>query len=617
MTEQTTTDGFTIRIDDMRERRGRLTGLVAVFQGAESKFGRYVRDLEDEGAVRQTAEDIGKAIDRDAGMIYERLWMQIEEAQTALEERPGYTMPPPHKYAESVRYMLDKMSEDGRWLFTRETQACYYFNGVTSTPVNVRSDEIKTVIALKFGRAEDEPGMKHLFTRLTTYPLLPNVGEPVTLRHNSWYDMAHNTLYLDMMEGSILRVTADAEPEVIRNGTDGVLFDPEPVGTPWSYVPGTARRLRKEWIDRMSFSTREDCPFTQGEQRFFFHLWVLSFWFRSQMRARPLAMAYGETGSGKTTALEQTGQLLIGPRFTTNPSPDKDQRRDFETAVVNQRYMVIDNLDYYVPWLEDLLAAISTGSAIKTRVLFENMKLGHYYPDVFMSVSTREPKHRRDDIANRSIFYLFEPVPTERKQDLNDMYNWVEERRDELLSEMVDMAREILKTERPRGGGISFRMTGFALFCKRAALAMDRMVEEGELDMPLDDGYDWHTQMLDSVLAKQEAYQTQYTVEQDPLMTVLPLWVMERDNQGSENWRRWHRSTAMFRAMAALAEREGISWPIKSVQALGQRITSRRSSLETEYVIETKREGAHGGRPGGTYYHIRPLDFEAPADLFS
>lgn len=576
-------------------------GRIVLLDGRDVVLGRDVENFDDESEISVLVDLLR---DHNIADPAAAIRGKVTAAAQALDEIPGYGPPKPHAHDGVGRWMIDQLTDSGRWLISKAERIPYYFNGVTKEPVDCRSDEMANVVTKKFGHYPDEPPVKHALVMIAHHPEV--AGEEVDLRRSSWYDAKKNELWIDQGEGKILRVVDGAEPETLQNGFGGVMFEKQALGSPWEYRKDHRSLIDEGWISHLSFVDGD--PFTREEQSLLFKLWLMSFWFRSTMPARPIVMGYGEKGSGKTTAFELVGRLLIGDRFVTNPPPDKDGKRDFETMVVNRRYMVIDNLDNYVRWLEDVIAAIATGSGISARVLFENMKEGVYVPDVFMAITTREPKHRRDDIADRSLFFLFEPFGENQTRNLTDLRGWMSENRSELLSEMVDFAREILAVPRERGAANSFRMSDFASFVIRSATALDNMVEEGRATPPARTSK-W-VDVAKSVLIKQSGYQSQFASEDDPVLSVLPLWIYNyRGNETGMNKDLEHRTTDLFTEWRRIAEENGIAWFIRSANALNNHLKSRRSLIETEYKLTGPiRRGGGPRSTGGTFWRIQPKD---------
>ena len=94
---------------------------------------------------------------------------------------------------------------------------------------------------------------------------------------------------------------------------------------------------------------------------------------RSCSRLGPLLAMIGEKGSGKTSVLRRIGQLLFGPKFQVMGM--SHEPKDFDAAVTSEAFVVIDNADANVPWLDDKLAVVATGGTLKRQAVL------HHEPD--------------------------------------------------------------------------------------------------------------------------------------------------------------------------------------------------------------------------------------------
>ena len=111
---------------------------------------------------------------------------------------------------------------------------------------------------------------------------------------------------------------------------------------------------------------------------------------------RPILAMIGEKGSGKTSVLRRIGQLLFGPKFQVMGM--SHEPKDFDAAVTSDAFVVIDNADANVPWLDDKLAVVATGGTLKRRKLLHDQQLvefpitrirGHHFAHAAFSARGR------------------------------------------------------------------------------------------------------------------------------------------------------------------------------------------------------------------------------------
>ena len=587
---------------DATNRGGKIVGKVHVRDGREFPWGTQTDNLYDPEEFNRIAEGIASWFDKPEDTLRAAIANQV----AALEAEAGRDDPRPAPFSKhdvNARWYVSRLQSQGR--FVRAGGAIFYFDNETRLPVNVESDDMLDVLAGKFPELNETlPVTKYVMSTLKR-PAAQEVEE-VELRRHSHYDPDKNELLLDMGTGRVLKVDGKGSPRTIDNGSESVMFRSGALEEPWSYKPDHETALRPKLIDGLNFSELEDCPFTMEEQRFLFLVWMLSFWFRSTMPARPLIVAYGHSGSGKTMAMEHVGKLLIGPRFSTNPPPTKDEKTRIEVALVNRVFMVVDNLDSYVKWFQDLVSAIVTGSSLSERILYENMQEGHYSVDVIIAITTFQPKHRRTDLASRSLFFLFQDFGEDEMDDPDELTAEILGSRDDILGELADLANEVLAVPRVKAK-VSFRMAGFNLFMLRVADGLDRRAEQGRGRAP-SSGRSW-TDVVPDILTKQRAYQQEFTSEGDPLFLTLPLWLDKTDTPGGVlNPGRAVTTTELLRELAAVARDHEIFFDLKHPTSLTAHIKSHRALLETAFHIDgPARGGGNGSRPGfrgGSVYRI-------------
>ena len=191
-------------------------------------------------------------------------------------------------------------------------------------------------------------------------------GDRVTVHQFAYYDPKRNLLFLDMGGGRILRLDGR---EVVEqsNGTDGVLFTQGAQYKPWTYVPNPPPDcVASILIQPLNFVESQHTPYDPDEQRVLMLLWLLSIPFESIQPTKPLALAMGPTGAGKSNFFRRVGRLLFGPSFQVN-ALKRDNEDVFWTATTNTPFAAFDNVDQYIPWLEDALAQSATGIGINKR----------------------------------------------------------------------------------------------------------------------------------------------------------------------------------------------------------------------------------------------------------
>ena len=100
-----------------------------------------------------------------------------------------------------------------------------------------------------------------------------------------------------------------------------------------------------------------------------------------------LAMV-GAKGSGKTSLLLRLGQLFFGPAFAV--SNFTTDAKDFDAAITNEAFVVVDNADQPIAWLEDKLAVAATGGSLKRRLYYTTNKLVDFPITAALAITSQD-----------------------------------------------------------------------------------------------------------------------------------------------------------------------------------------------------------------------------------
>lgn len=131
-------------------------------------------------------------------------------------------------------------------------------------------------------------------------------------------------------------------------------------------------------------------------------IWMLMLPFADLFPTKPILMAEGAPGSGKTTTLQMIRQAIVGngELFTAS----EDGLRDFWVALMRSPLLILDNTDDVIKWLPDQLNAYVTGAGRGERRLHTNTGQVKIKPHGFISVASQDPRSfRRGDTADRMI----------------------------------------------------------------------------------------------------------------------------------------------------------------------------------------------------------------------
>ena len=569
-----------LRIDDYTERKGgHQAGVIVITRDGIVIGSRRVK-LTDPADLDQAAEWATQLKYEGADGAIQAAWNQAKAGKDRLQaQNDGYQKPAQSKFLGPARWVVDQLAAKGRFL--KYSTQHYYFNGITKVPIPVDSFAMDVVLRHYFAVNRSEGFCKYLVNDLRTHAELE--GEEETLRHGQHYDVSKNVLYFDLSNGKLLKGTG-GHIEEVENATDGMMFEAVMYQQPWTYVPDAFKLGRlDEMIGKVNFAEGEEIPLTANEQRLLFKVWLLSIPFRSELPTRPIALAYGQPGSGKTTMFEQVGQIFYGPGFRAD-AIRRDKEDDFWTTASNRHLLVIDNADSSIPWLNDALAMCATGTQISRKTLYKTNEISTYLVDVFLAITARTPRFRREDVAERLLLFYLARIEEDDRLGSKELSEWIVEHRDELMSEIVELADQVLLYPRVRHRGSAIRMVDFASMAERIGESLGMRNE------------------VVRALEKQRGAQTEFASEENPLIAAIEEWLSRTAAGGILNESREVAARELHLDLVKVAEEMGLRWHIANAQSLGMQFRNQSELLKARFFVRSER---HGNK--GTFYRIRHL----------
>ncbi len=445
----------------------------------------------------------------------------------------------------------------------------YYFDYTTRLLCSLDGFAIKRVLNRDYGINAAEALFKYIKEDILVETW--ETGKEAMVRTFSYYDAGTNHLYLDTGSGQMLRLNGK-HIELVDNGTDGILFTPADTASPWTFQEREQPHLLGDTLVRpLTFASGDDTPHTAEEQRVLFTVWLLSLAFESVQPTKPLLLAVGPAGSGKSNLMRRVGQLLFGPAFNVDVLR-KDGERDFFVATTHSAFCAFDNVDHYVPWLEDALAASATGMKYTTRAFFTTNDAATFTPHAFLGLTARTPKFRREDVAERLVLLRLEKLNQKRSE--YELLQEVLVQRNALLSEYARLLNKVLAVGTPQSVDPSIRLADFASVASRIGEGLgiaDRVAE---------------------ALSKMKQAQHQYAVEEHDLYRLLDVWLDGHAPPTSQqalapipNAGRAVNTKALHAELRAIAERENIKWYYASEVALGRQLQALEDALGVAFAI--------------------------------
>lgn len=393
------------------------------------------------------------------------------------------------------------------------------------------------------------------------------------------YDSDNSELYITDWANGYHAVTSDGV-EWRANGTD-VYFLPNDRAESYEYLnrserpslPGELPGERPMWLgngdplmrlfgNRINYDETAVLGPTEQRKQLYLHLHTLPF--IDELNSRPIMAWVGEKGSGKTIAHRSIGKFVYGEDYTdASMSSNKD---DFLAKVTNQALAFIDNYDDGQHWANDVLASVATGAAVEKRELFTTNSLRHEVPRCWLSITSRDPPFRRDDVADRSL--VFRVTRLESFVGEKDYYNQVVKYRDLLWSTYLDNLQAIL-TEYERQDtatmSSSHRMADWAIFAKIVADALD-------------------VDRVEELLEVMETERSKFALEDERWASLLAEWI----NDEPEQARKWRSAGDLAAGIEARADDREYAL---TAAGLGSKLTSYHSQLAELYNLEVDEGG--------------------------
>jgi hypothetical protein len=402
-------------------------------------------------------------------------------------------------------------------------------------------------------------------------------GPRIEAHKFSHYKPETYTLYVHNHANQMYRLTTE-KIDLVDNGTDGVLFltdsKAEPfltdyrwfqkqftkVATDENWDPSKDSIFMKLIVEMINFA--EDI-LEPNDRCILFMLWVYCNFFREINETRPLLAWIGEKGSGKSITNKKLGCIFFGSKFQLTPLPEKVE--DFDAIITNRPFVCVDNADTKKTWFEDRLAALATSGAIPKRKLYTTNEMIEYMLDCFCSITSRTPKYKRDDVADRLLM-----MKSQRFKHFlpeNQLIAAVLRARDQIWVEILWQLQNVIHALKDFAGddfSTAFRMADFADFSLKIA-------KRGGFD-----------EQLTTIFRNLMQEQSFYALEGSPIFDVLVAWVKE--NEGQEI-----SGPGLCRGLSEIAERDGYTFIYSGKErSFVQKFRNLRSNLDEFFEITEK-----------------------------
>jgi hypothetical protein len=281
--------------------------------------------------------------------------------------------------------------------------------------------------------------------------------------------------------------------------------------------------------------------------------------------ARPIMTWVGEKGSGKTVLQRSIGRFIYGEQFAGSVMPDA--KDDFLAKVSNQALAFLDNYDDGVGWANDILAAVATGAGIDQRELYTTNALHREVPRCWLSLTSRDPPHRRDDVADRTLVFRVERVEGGFVA-MGDYLQQVTVHRPLLWSTYLDNLQAIVAEYRDRDTNTmsaDHRMADWAIFAHIVGDALNITDIEA---------------LLDTIQTERATF----ALENEPWAQVLGDWV----SSNPETAATWLSAAELADKVESYAAENNVTFTKSHPSALGSKLSAYHNELAELYGLEIK-----------------------------
>ncbi len=226
----------------------------------------------------------------------------------------------------------------------------------------------------------------------------------------------------------------------------------------------------------------------------------------------PVMALHGEQGSAKSTASRILRSIIDPSTIPLRTTPRNEH--DLVIAANNAWALAFDNLSSIPSWLSDAFCRLSTGGGMSTRQLYsddEEVLFSAKRPLIINGISEVVSRH---DLADRTIFINFPPIPDERRLRESELNARFREAHDKILAGLLDAVSTALRNKDSVRLASLPRMADFASW-----------VVAGEEALPWETGnfLKAYTQNRKEIIRK--------SVEADPVANALLQWF-----EGQDSW---------------------------------------------------------------------------------
>jgi hypothetical protein len=414
-------------------------------------------------------------------------------------------------------------------------------------------------------------------------------GEKRKLRR--WAEFREGVLYLSNYDGRVWKITGDgvyvdgqgklmddlwprhaktagATPPVgigLENNGEHVVFADDDGGKPVEDpIIGRNGKLFKI-LGSITWAHETAGGLTPKEQAQTLLVWMFAVAFPDLFPTKPLLIAEGAPGSGKSTVFQMLQAMLHGRIRPLIIS--EDGLRDFWVGLLRSPIAVLDNTDDLIKWLPDQIAAYTTGGGRPERELHTNTGEVYLEPQSFIAVASKNPmSFRRDDVADRSIVLRMERRPPTKMESIGDIMTRISAERPELFGEWLYYLNRVVA----------------AINLGKKHRVSHRMGDWNKFAYAVGEAFRWPEERIVALMEAIQRERVAFAAENDVVLEVLETWI---EANGGVNSGRPVTARDLFKELAMTAQYDGKMF-VKTPQALAQRL--RSPHVNEKFMIATE-----------------------------
>jgi len=590
------------------------------------------------GCSERIIEKGEDALKWDICKMFERL--QLEKPKLTHEQQKILSIKLSKMYVEQKRIAINKFilqdlfsGENPTGLAFREKEKgiFYYFDQKEKWLMDVEGVDFYCFLRDRYDISKKEKD--EILDAIKTDIWISK--KEVTAYRFSYFDEKNFILYLSDHNNKIFKINGN-EIEHVDNGTDGVFFEYNSDFTPFdvdvhnlegenyftrgpiSVTKEAVEKLTKlkiaEWpdnltrygfdwyrfkdsnsfvrkflIDRANFAQNDKGSLTIDEQKYLLLIYFYSIFFESIQKEKPIVCFEGRKESGKSFIATSIGKILFGDNFQSRNVPD--DLKDLTTIMGENYYMVFDNLDHYMKYkMIDAICNSATGIEIERRKLYTDHDVIKIRPRIFLAITTREAKFKRDDLVSRLL--LFYTSKINRPISRAYLFKRIRENRDKIMAEVLinlNSIVKLLKILKHFVPNCITRIADWEMFGRKVA-----------------PGFPWAF-MFKGIFEKLNAEKDKFGLEDDYLYLLLNDIVYVKGQSLLD-----YSARGLYRLLAEEAERAKIAEfqkIYKGPVSLGKRINHIREELGSVFNFSSCI-GKHNVR----YYTFEPIKIGEEAE---